>query len=109
LNDRLPISACLKLISTPAREHICGGAVAAMRWVNMRQPEILSGTFAPQHYPPADFGPSSINIVGIFTQQAAEKNANGRWFEPISPEKITPPDLHAAQLTRRLRASAKPQ
>jgi hypothetical protein len=62
-------------------------------------------TAKPQNYPPGDFGPSSINIVGIYTQQTTEKNANGRWFEAISPEKITPPDIHAAQLARRLKAT----
>ena len=60
-------------------------------------------TTRSQNYPPADFSASSINIVGIFTQQASEKNANGRWFEAIPPEKITPPDIHAAQLARRLK------
>jgi hypothetical protein len=35
----------------------------------------------------------------------SDQNAKGRWFEAISPEKITPPDLHAAQLARRLKAT----
>jgi hypothetical protein len=59
----------------------------------------------PQNYPPDDFGPASINIVGIYTQQVSDQNAKGRWFEAISPEKITPQDLHAAQLARRLKAT----
>ena len=60
-------------------------------------------TTRSQNYPPADFSPSSINLVGIFTQQASEKSTQGRWFEAIPPEKITPPDIHAAQLARRLK------
>jgi len=64
-------------------------------------------TTKPQNYPPPDFGPSSINIVGIYSQQPSERNANGRWFEAIAPEKITPQDIHAAQLARRLGATAR--
>jgi len=66
-------------------------------------------TTRPQNYPPADFGPASINIVGIYSQQPSDKNANGRWFEAISPEKMSPPDLHAGQLARRLKATTRPQ
>jgi len=57
----------------------------------------------PQDYPPSDFGPASINLIAVETKQASEKNINARWFEAISPEKITPRDIHAAQLARRLK------
>ena len=53
----------------------------------------------------SDFGPSSINVIAIETQQPSEKNLNGRWFEAISPGKIIPQDIHAAQLARRLEQS----
>jgi hypothetical protein len=58
----------------------------------------------PQNYPPVDFGPTSINLVAVQTQQLSEKNPNGRWFEAIAPDKIVPQDIHAAQLARRLQS-----
>ena len=61
----------------------------------------------PQNYPPADFGPASINLIAVETKQPSEKNLNGRWFEAIMPDKIVPQDIHAAQLERRLRPLRK--
>jgi hypothetical protein len=63
----------------------------------------------PQDYPPSDFGPVSINLIAVETKQASEKNINGRWFEAISPQKITPRDIHAAQLARRWKNRAPTQ
>jgi Pectate lyase superfamily protein len=59
----------------------------------------------PQNYPPTDFGPVSINLIAVETQQPSEKNLNGRWLEAIPPNKIIPQDIHIAQLARRLRRS----
>ncbi|PWT92910.1 MAG: hypothetical protein C5B55_05460 [Blastocatellia bacterium] len=59
----------------------------------------------PQSYPPPDFGPPSINLIAVETNQSSEKNVNGRWFEAIAPGRITPKDIHAAQLMRRLKRS----
>ena len=56
----------------------------------------------PQSYPPPDFGPLSINVIAVETRQTSEKNLNGKWFEAIPPSKISPQDIHAAQLARRL-------
>jgi hypothetical protein len=56
----------------------------------------------PQNYPPASFGPASMNVIAIQSNHASEKDPNGRWFEAISPEKIQPQDIHAAQLAVRL-------
>lgn len=56
----------------------------------------------PQKYPPAAFGPPSMNFIAVQSDSSSEKNLNGKWFEAIAPEKIQPQDLHAAQLARRL-------
>ncbi len=57
----------------------------------------------PQNYPPANFGPPSMNLVAVQSIHASEKNPDGRWFETIPPDKIEPQDIHAAQLARRLK------
>lgn len=57
-------------------------------------------TAESQHYPPAAFGPPSMNFVAVQIGQA--KDSAGRWLEAIPPEKIEPPDIHAAQLAHRL-------
>lgn len=57
----------------------------------------------PQKLPPKDFGPSSMNFVALQTDLPSEENPTNRWLEAISPKKIVPRDLHAAQLAVRLR------
>jgi hypothetical protein len=54
-------------------------------------------------WPPASFGPDSLNIVGVRTSKPAIKDSAGKWFEAIPPEELQPADLHAAQLARRLK------
>jgi hypothetical protein len=44
-----------------------------------------------------------MNLVAFDTDQASSTDASGKWFEAIPPARISPPDLHAAQLARRLR------
>ena len=56
----------------------------------------------PQQWPPADYGPDSMNLVAMQTSQPSLTNWTGRWFEAIAPGKLEPPDIHAAQLARRL-------
>jgi hypothetical protein len=83
----------------------CGGGAALGKHCAAR------GTFwniraaVPQKYPPAAFGPASMNFVALQTDLPSEKNLSGRWFEAIPPNEIFPKDIHAAQLVRR--ASAK--
>ena len=55
------------------------------------------------NWPPARFGPYSMNLVGVRTGATSIKEPDGKWFEAIRPEKLQPADLHAAQLARRLR------
>ncbi len=53
---------------------------------------------------PEDFGPASMNLVALETQQPSVMEPNGRWFEAIPPARIEPANLHQAQLKRRLGA-----
>jgi len=55
-----------------------------------------------QKLPPADFGPATMNFIALQTALASRTDLSGRWLEAIPPAAIFPPDLHAAQLTRRL-------
>jgi len=78
----------------------CGGGTDLGKHCGAR------GTFwnirakTPQKYPPADFGPSSMNFIAIRTTEPSD--VAGRWFEAIAPINIVPRDIHAAQLDRRL-------
>jgi hypothetical protein len=56
----------------------------------------------PQHFPPASFGPPSMNFVAVESALPSEKNPTGKWGETIAPNQIEPQDLHAAQLAHRL-------
>jgi hypothetical protein len=56
----------------------------------------------PLSYPPAGFGPWSMNLVGLTTTAASTKDLAGVWFEAIDPTRLFPANLHAAQLARRL-------
>jgi len=53
-------------------------------------------------WPPAKFGPDSMNLVGLQTSEKSETDPKGKWFETIPPQDLRPADLHAAQLKRRL-------
>ncbi len=56
----------------------------------------------PQPFPPADFGPDSLNFVGVTSDEKPVTENNGRWFEPLSPTGLQPADLYKAQLAQRL-------
>jgi len=83
----------------------CGGGAALGKHCGAR------GTFwnirsaQPLSYPPAAFGPPSMNLVGLETTQPTETNADGKWFEAIPPAQLQPQNLHAAQLQMRLRSN----
>ena len=82
----------------------CGGGAALGKHCGTR------GTFwnirsaNPLSYPPAAFGPPTMNLVGLHTKQPTEIAPEGKWFEAIPPADIQPQDLYAAQLRRRLGA-----
>lgn len=61
----------------------------------------------PLNYPPAAFGPPSMNLVALESKQAAETRADGKWFEPIPPSSIQPQNLHEAQRQRALATRPK--
>ncbi len=56
----------------------------------------------PISYPPSKFGPDSINLVAVQTNQQSRTDRDGVWFEVFDPESFGPADLHDAQLRRRL-------
>jgi hypothetical protein len=60
---------------------------------------IVSETF--QTWPPENFGPDSMNLVGVRTLEQTQRDPDGRWLEAIPPNELTPTDIHAAQLERR--------
>ena len=80
----------------------CGGGAALGKHCGAR------GTFwnirsaTPLDYPPAGFGPASMNLVGLETKQPSEVSHDGKWFEVVKPDELQPRDLHEAQLRRRL-------
>ncbi|MFA6543414.1 MAG: glycosyl hydrolase family 28-related protein [Limisphaerales bacterium] len=82
----------------------CGGGADLGKHCGARGTFWNIRSMQPLGYPPADFGPSSMNFVALETTRSSEKKADGRWFEAIKPAEIQPPDLHAAQLSRRLGA-----
>ena len=80
----------------------CGGGADLGRnsggWTtfwNLRTQKMLA-------YPPAKFAPWSINVVGITTADRPVKIPDGKWYETVKPESLSPQDLHAAQLACRL-------
>jgi hypothetical protein len=86
---------------------MCGGGADLGRHCAAR------GTFwnirarSPLRYPPAEWGPASMNLVAFDTDQPSRTETAGRWFEAIAPAGIAPADLHAAQLARRLRKEGR--
>jgi hypothetical protein len=89
-----------------SRLWFCGGGASLGRQCAAR------GTFwnirarSPLRYPPAGWGPASMNLVALDTDQPSSTDAAGKWFEAIPTARIAPADLHAAQLARRLRLRA---
>lgn len=80
----------------------CGGGAALGKHCGTR------GTFwnirstIPLSYPPAAFGPPTMNLVGLETKHPVQTSPDGKWFEAIKPAELQPQDLHEAQLRRRL-------
>lgn len=50
------------------------------------------------------WGPDQLNFVGISTNGDAILSQAGKWFETINPNRLFPPDLHLAQLAKRLQS-----
>lgn len=56
----------------------------------------------PISYPPADFGPPSMNLVALHSKPSEATQADGKWFENIPPADILPQNLYEAQKAARL-------
>ncbi len=59
----------------------------------------------PFKLPAADFAPAMINLIGVNTPAAAQKDPAGVWVEPLTGGAISPDNIWRAQLAKRL---AKP-
>lgn len=57
----------------------------------------------PLPYPPEEFGPASMNLVGIKSASPEVTDPAGKWLECVEGPVIKPANLHLAQLQRRLR------
>jgi hypothetical protein len=56
----------------------------------------------PLSYPRDRFGPPTMNLVALETEQTTIADEDGKWFEAIHPAKVEPQNLYRAQLKRRL-------
>ena len=64
-------------------------------WWNIRSQK-------PVKHAPTDFGPDSLNFVGVTSDEKPMTEENGRWFEPLQVGGLQPANLYEAQLARRL-------
>ncbi len=55
---------------------------------------------------PEGWGPDHMNMVGFESDEPPQTDASGRWFEPISPQRLSPRNLYEAQRRRRLAEAA---
>jgi hypothetical protein len=80
----------------------CGGGASLGKHCGAR------GTFwniraeRPLSYPPPGFGPPSMNLIGLRTEEDSVREPDGRWFEAIPPEELVPANLREAQLKLRM-------
>jgi hypothetical protein len=59
--------------------------------------------------PPKNWGPISMNFIGLTTTHPSVSDPTTTWFEVLRPELLQPANLYAAQLERRLRARRDPR
>ena len=79
----------------------CGGGASLGKHCGARGTFWAIRSETSIQWPPAKFGPDSMNLVGIHTSKKTDTAPSGKWFEAIPPEDLHPADLHAAQLARR--------
>jgi hypothetical protein len=89
-------------IGLGTRPWLCGGGDDLGKNTGARETFWNIRARGPLPYPPPAFGPPTMNLVGVRTDGPAVKQLTGKWFETLPPEALSPPDLHAAQLARRL-------
>ncbi len=80
----------------------CGGGADLGKNTGARETFWNIRARQPLSYPPSGFGPPTMNLVGVRTDAPGVKELTGQWFETIPPQALSPQDLHAAQLARRL-------
>jgi hypothetical protein len=81
----------------------CGGGNDLGRHAGARETFWNIRAQASQSHP-GDFGPASMNLVGLQTDWPTKTSAGGIWFEAIPPSELQPQNLHRAQRERRLGA-----
>ncbi len=104
-HKRAPYENLFTDIDAGAGTHLwrCGGGDALGKNCGAR------GTFwnirarKPLAYPPASFGPWSLNLVAVQGAGPSQTGEKGKWLEAIVPEQLGPQNLHQAQLQRRLK------
>ena len=63
----------------------------------------------PFALPGENWGPWSMNFVGLAMEAAPSTDPASRWIEAIPPEQLEPSNLHEAQVAKRLSQSAAPK
>jgi len=79
----------------------CGGGRALGRHAAARETFWNIRTELPQKHPGV-FGPWSMNLVALTTEEKSKTEMGGRWFEVIDPKQVYPQNIYRAQLSRRL-------
>lgn len=79
----------------------CGGGAALGKHCAARGTFWNIGGEQPLPYPFPDFGPASMNLVGIKSEDSPETQPGGKWLEGIEGDVMKPDNLHLAQLQKR--------
>jgi len=85
----------------------CGGGNSLGKHCGARGTFWCIKSAADIKWPGGQFGPDSMNLVGVKTSAASIKDPAGKWFEAIQPEDFRPVDLHEAQLGKRIMKGSK--
>jgi hypothetical protein len=81
----------------------CGGGADLGKHSGARETFWNIRAANPIAYPPADFGPPSMNLVAVQAKAADATRSDGKWFETLPPADIRPPNLYEAQKAVRLK------
>ncbi|HEX7652733.1 MAG TPA: glycosyl hydrolase family 28-related protein [Verrucomicrobiae bacterium] len=81
----------------------CGGGAGLGKHSGTRETFWNIRAAQSQSWPPADFGPVTLNFVGVASTLPTVTEPNGRWWETLPAGTLTPANLYTAQLDRRLK------
>ncbi len=84
----------------------CGGGASLGKHCAARETWWNIRSKRPVSPPSSNFAPPALNLVGLTTDDPAQCDPEGQWWEAIPPEDLRPANLHEAQLARRLRGEA---